>query len=44
MYPEAVAQAHADFADLQHADDILRPRRACIRRLDNPLTPTPAGP
>ncbi|MDP9868684.1 MULTISPECIES: recombinase family protein [Streptosporangium] len=27
-YPEAVAQAHTDFADLHGADDIPRPRRA----------------
>ncbi|MER6471421.1 hypothetical protein [Streptomyces collinus] len=40
MYPKAVAQAHADFADLQHADGIPRPRRARIRRPDDPLTPT----
>ncbi|WP_461018164.1 hypothetical protein [Streptomyces daliensis] len=29
-YPEAVEQAHADFAELQDADDIPRPRRAHI--------------
>ncbi|MFC7308864.1 recombinase family protein [Streptomyces monticola] len=45
-FPEAVAQAHADFADLQDADDIPRPRprRVRIRRPDDPLTPAPAGP
>ncbi|MFF3787690.1 hypothetical protein [Streptomyces sp. NPDC001933] len=43
-YHEAVAQAHADFADLQDADDFPRPRRVRIRRPDDPLTPTPAGP
>ncbi|MGO9077681.1 MAG: recombinase family protein [Streptosporangiaceae bacterium] len=37
-YPEAVAQAHADFADLRDADDIPRPRRVRIRRPDDPLT------
>lgn len=43
-YPEAVAAAHADFADLQDADDLPRPRRVRMRRPDAPLTPTPAGP
>ncbi|WP_098020559.1 MULTISPECIES: recombinase family protein [unclassified Streptomyces] len=43
-YPEAVDQAHADFADLQDADDIPRPRRVRIRWPDDPLTPAPAGP
>ncbi|MCQ8775025.1 hypothetical protein [Streptomyces telluris] len=43
-YPEAVAQAHADSADLQDHDDIHCPRRVRIRRPDDPLTPTPAGP
>ncbi|MFH8562549.1 hypothetical protein [Streptomyces sp. NPDC017988] len=42
-YPEAVAQAHADFADLQDADDIPRPRRVRIRCPDDPPTPAPAG-
>ncbi|MET7664734.1 recombinase family protein [Streptomyces sp. NPDC005463] len=37
-YPEAVEQAHADFAELQDADDIPRPRRARIRRPDDPIT------
>jgi hypothetical protein len=37
-YPEAVAQAHADFADLRDADDIPRPRRVRFRRPDDPLT------
>ncbi|MFF4507362.1 recombinase family protein [Streptomyces sp. NPDC001401] len=36
-YPEAVAQAHADFADLQDVDDIPRPRRVRIRRPGDPL-------
>ncbi|MEU5437276.1 hypothetical protein AB0G73_28400 [Streptomyces sp. NPDC020719] len=43
-YPEAVAQAHADLADLQDADDNPRPRRVRMRRPDDPLTPTPTGP
>jgi DNA invertase Pin-like site-specific DNA recombinase len=38
-YPEAVAAARADFADLQDVDDIPRPRRVRIRRPDDPLTP-----
>lgn len=33
----AVAQAHADFADLQDVDDIPRPRRVRIRRPGDPL-------
>lgn len=40
-YPEAVAQAHADFADfadLRDADGIPRPHRVRIRHPDNPLT------
>ncbi|MFD9421999.1 MULTISPECIES: hypothetical protein [unclassified Streptomyces] len=37
-YPEAVAQAHADFADLQDVDDIRRPRRFRIRRPGDPPT------
>ncbi|MEU0164102.1 recombinase family protein [Streptomyces iakyrus] len=41
-YPQAVAQAHVDFADLQDADDIPR-RRVRIRRPDDPLTPALAG-
>ena len=41
-YPEAVAQAHADFADLQDADDIPRPRRTRIRRPADLLTPEEA--
>ncbi len=41
-YPEAVAQAHADFADLQGADDIPRPRRTRIRRPADLLTPEEA--
>ncbi|MFG2025923.1 hypothetical protein [Streptomyces sp. NPDC048825] len=41
-YPEAIAQAHADFADLQDVDDIPRPRRDRIRRPDDPLTPEEA--
>ncbi|MGI5054839.1 hypothetical protein ACM9HC_32700 [Streptomyces sp. JAC18] len=41
-YPEAVAAAHADFANLQDADDIPRPRRVRIRRPDDPLTPDEA--
>ncbi|MET9339095.1 recombinase family protein [Nonomuraea sp. NPDC003804] len=41
-YPEAVAQAHADFASLQDADHIPRPRRTRIRRPDDPLTPEQA--
>ncbi|MGP3638425.1 hypothetical protein ACTU45_34860 [Streptomyces sp. 24-1644] len=43
-YPKAVAQADADFADLQDADDIPRPCRVRIRRPDDPLTPTSSGP
>ncbi|MFB7088465.1 recombinase family protein [Streptomyces sp. NPDC056296] len=42
-YPEAVAQAHADFADLQDADGIPHLRRVHLRRPDDPLTPAPAG-
>lgn len=38
-YPEAVAAARADFADLQDVGDIPRPRRVRIRRPDDPLTP-----
>jgi len=41
-YPEAVAQAHADFADLQDADDTPRPRRTRIRRPADLLTPEEA--
>ncbi|MEV0633123.1 recombinase family protein [Nonomuraea wenchangensis] len=41
-YPEAVAQAHADFADLHGAADLPRPRRARIQRPDDPLTPEQA--
>ncbi|MER5624444.1 hypothetical protein ABT061_25765 [Streptosporangium sp. NPDC002544] len=41
-YPEAVTQAHADFAGLQDADDIPRPRQARIRRPGDPLTPEKA--
>ncbi|WP_113702007.1 recombinase family protein [Nonomuraea lactucae] len=41
-YPEAVAQAHADFAGLHDADDIPRPHRTRIRRPDDPLTPEQA--
>ncbi|MFF2806714.1 recombinase family protein [Streptomyces sp. NPDC058000] len=37
-YPEAVAAARADFADLQDVDDIPRPRRVRIRRPADALT------
>ncbi|MFF7082144.1 hypothetical protein [Streptomyces lavendulae] len=40
-YPKAVAQAHADFADLQATDGIPRPLRVRIRRPDDPLAPAP---
>ncbi|MFF1747028.1 hypothetical protein [Streptomyces mirabilis] len=42
--PEAVAQAHADFADLQDANNIPRPRRVRIGRPDDPLTPEETRP
>ncbi|GAA3011308.1 hypothetical protein [Streptomyces fulvorobeus] len=41
-YPEAVAAAHADFADLQDVDDVPHPRRARIRHPDDPPTPEEA--
>ncbi|MFJ9854424.1 hypothetical protein [Streptomyces sp. NPDC101150] len=43
-YPEAVVQAHPDFADLQDGDDIprSRPRRVRSRRPDERLTPEEA--
>ncbi|MCX4460705.1 hypothetical protein OOK58_53910 [Streptomyces sp. NBC_01728] len=41
-YPEAVEQAHADFAALQDAD-LPRPRRTRIRRPDDLLTPEEAN-
>jgi hypothetical protein len=43
-YPDAVAQAHAGFADLQDVDAIPCPRRARIRRPGDPLTPEEADP
>ena len=41
-YPEAVEQAHADFAALQDSD-LPRPRRTRIRRPDDLLTPEEAN-
>ncbi|MGI5438080.1 hypothetical protein ACQEV4_11850 [Streptomyces shenzhenensis] len=41
-YPEAITQAHTDFADLQTADEIPRPRPARIRQHGGPLTPQEA--